>query len=217
MKHFKALLLSVLAVPGCDDTVEPQVKQDAQMGDPVLVVGTERIQLLRRDAPLEKVRQQFKLATPREMSNGITQLSTMRDRPEVAALLEGAWQLDKSNFPDFNWPVLETPTARLAVAAVLGQWAKDKTQYRLYAERHLESDDSMTRMDALIALGTIGDPADVQKLAEYASGPDEMLAMSALGTLKSLGTPEARAIIEAVAANESMSSERRNEAARMLR
>lgn len=213
MKSLSWLLFGVLAVVGCAGKSESQTERE----DPqTLRVGSQKLQLLRGDAPIEQVRQQFKLATPREMSNGIIQLATMRDRPEVIALLEGGWRLDKSSYPDFNWPVLETPTARLAIAAVLGQGAVDKMPYRAFAQSHLESSDAMTRMDAVIALGTIGDSADLLKLAEYANGTDELLAMAALGTLHSWRTKEAHAIVEAVANNPSMSSERRNQAARML-
>jgi len=213
MKHLSWLLFGVLAISGCADKIESQ----AANNDPqVLHVGSQKVQLLRGDAPLAQVRNQFLLSTPRDMSNGITQLATMRDRSEVVTLLEAAWRLDKVGYPDFNWQVLETPTARLAVAAVLGLWAIDKTPYRVFAQSHLESSDPIVRMDAVITLGTIGDSSDIRKLGEYANGTDELLAMSALGTLHSLGTKEARAVVEAVANNPSLPASRRSEAAKMI-
>lgn len=208
-----AIIAIAIAGSACSrDGAAGQAKRDAE----TLHVGTQAVPLLRSDAPIDVVLQQFRLSEARAMSNGITQLVTMRDRPDVAALVSAAWRSDRQGHPDFNWAAIETPTVRLAIAGVLGQWSADKTEYHAFAVSQLDAGDPMTRIDAVIALGSVANPDDAVLFEKLAKGSDETLATAALGALQIMGTPESLRVIEAVSADAALPAARKQQAQAML-
>jgi hypothetical protein len=210
---FHALVLTMAAGSACTGSGAPE---QARKGDESLDVGTQSVPLLRSDAPIDFVAQQFRISDARAMSNGITQLVTMRDRPDVVALVDAAWRMDRRSHPDFNWTSLETLTVRLAIAGVLGQWATDKTAFRSFATGQINSSDPMTRLDAVIALAAIGDPADTALFERLARGADESVATGALGALQIMGTPESLHVLEAAASDPALPAARQQLAKSML-
>ena len=99
MKVLFAVIIAFAAGFACSGNSPPG---HAQEGAETLHIGSQTVPLLRSDVPIDVVAQQFKLADARAMSNGITQLVTMRGR-EAYALVSAAWRSDRQGHPDFNW------------------------------------------------------------------------------------------------------------------
>ena len=85
MKVLCAVIIAFAAGFACSGNSPPG---HAQEGAETLHIGSQTVPLLRSDVPIDVVAQQFKLADARAMSNGITQLVTMRGRSDVSALVE---------------------------------------------------------------------------------------------------------------------------------
>jgi len=94
--------------------------------------------------------------------------------PEWFKLLNDIWHERAVAHPDFAWEILKQPRVRVTVASQLAQSYRnglveiDVREFRKFAEANLSSTDNRVVRDTIVLIGELGDPADVQLLANLA-------------------------------------------------
>lgn len=179
--------------------------------------GSAEAELLDRRVTMDQVLQRFKDADTGRVSRAIVQLVPMSSRTELHGLLRAVWERDRASFPDLNWSVLETERVRISVARVLGEWESGDARYREYVVAMADHAESRNdQVEALIALGSIGNAADIERLEAIAIGEDDLLATGALAGLVASNRPTAIRTVEDIATNAAVPDDRRKLARQLL-
>lgn len=119
------------------------------------------------------------------------------DRPEFMALLRDLW-LDRSeSYPELSWDLIRQPSTRAMLARVLAIGDPGHfSEYYEYLLRNYRHEDKRVRSAVAGALGSLGGNDVVPLLEEMARVDDFFVARNAMGSLRRIGTVEARAALE---------------------
>lgn len=151
------------------------------------------------------------------VARAIIQMGGLHERDEVDQLLIAIWKRDRGRHPDLNWDALDTPSVRISVARVLGRWHPDEPRYHDYLHAMSgEGHDMRRRVDALVALGSLGREEDLERLRSIAISQDEMLATGALIGLMTSNKESAIRTVEEIVADGDLPAERRSFAGKLL-
>jgi hypothetical protein len=145
---------------------------------------------------LEGVKTRFR--EPREdyLYNTISWLIIKRGDADIMGFLEAVWGGDKARYPDLAWQTIETPTVRVALAQTLAQVYPKNQSYKAYILKALDDSDHFVRSRAALALGVLGDPADIPKLETMARTADSRGSDMAIAALASMRRSDATAALD---------------------
>ena len=202
-------LLAILLLAGCRPSETGGT--DAGPRDP----GGAEIKVFASNLPFEQVRKKLRSSDEPAVVNAIVQMATMKDRSEVAHLLNAAWSGSRSEYPDLNWDLLGKTPARVALAQVLGGWNRADPQFRSFILRELDSANGIDQVAVLIAFGAVAVEADIPLLERLSRGSDELAAAAAMSALQVADTDPSRLALVQIA-NEPTTPDSRKKLARQL-
>jgi hypothetical protein len=122
--------------------------------------------------------------------NVLNQVKQARHRGDVLPLLLALWNNDKKKHPDLPWGFVNLDVVRVNIADILvqayrnGQVDVDRVSVHAFTKKvAAQSADAQARGAALLVLGMIDDPRDVQLLRLAALEERELVSSSAIASL----------------------------------
>jgi len=166
--------------------------------------------LIQKKATLDDVLRILKDDDLVSMRLSIAALEGYWDRPEFMALLRDLW-LDRSErYPGLSWDVIRQPSVRSTLAEVLATGDPSHfSEYYGYLLRNHRHEDRHVRAAVAGALGSLGGNDVVPLLEEMARRDDIFVANNAIGSLRGIGTVEARVALERLVDDPTISQEKK--------
>jgi len=122
--------------------------------------------------------------------NVLNQVKQTRHRGDVLPLLLALWDNDKKKYPDLPWSFVNLDVVRINIADILvqayrnGQVDVDRASIHSFTKKvAAQSADAQARGAALLVLGMVDDPRDVQLLRSAALEERELVSPSAIVSL----------------------------------
>jgi hypothetical protein len=189
-----ATSLAILVLFACGR--EPEHRDEAQRA--TRDAHDAGVTVFASNLPIQDVEKKLQGDDVEQMAEAIVQMVTMQDRPDVAGLLESAWQGTSDRHPQLNWQLLRSPIVRVALAQVLGQWHREDPQYRAFILDELPKNEGVDKRDVLIALGAVATEADIPYLERTGREEDEVVGSAAIAALQVAGGESARQALERI-------------------
>lgn len=103
----------------------------------------------------------------------------MRYQGDILVFLKDLWDGERAKHPNLSWKTVNSPIVRIEIANVLLQARRnrrieiDKTPIQKYLRERTFNSDRQVKMNAVLALGILGDVRDIPRMVELA-GTEEM-------------------------------------------
>ena len=147
-------------------------------------------------ANLAEIRQALTVNDSQTMTNVIHGMYSMRWLRGAQYVLEDMWVLNKDNYPELNWQLIENAPARLALASTLNRIKIiDTDEYLVYLRSFKYDEDEFNRAQVVVAMGFNGSPSDLDYIREMADGDNHYVAQSAITSLAIFGGNQAKNIM----------------------
>lgn len=148
-------------------------------------------------AKMDDVKAALTDTDPASLTNTMHALYSMRWHRGVTHMLMDMWNLDKTDYPDISWDLIEKPPVRLALASTINRIQSSGTREFIdYLRAHEDEKHEFNIAQVAIGLGFQGDPADVEYLKKLASGDNHYVIQSSLTALSLMHNPAARDALE---------------------
>lgn len=149
------------------------------------------------EATMAEMRQAFTNRDVLGLCNTIHALYSMRWHRGALNILDAMWALNRDQYPEFSWDLIENPSARIAVASTLSRIDPHNSDYLKYIRSQMDTEIDFNRAQVAVALGFNADPQDVPYLKANSEGDNVYVVQSAITGLALMNNVQARdALVE---------------------
>ena len=118
------------------------------------------------------------------ITNTMHALHSLRWNRVIYHLYYDLWHLKKDKHPKFAWQEIESIPARIALASTITRaQGKDAEEFQNYIHAHKYDEHEFHRAQAVVALGLIGNPDDVDYIIKMANSENKYVVQSAVTSL----------------------------------